>query len=250
MIFPKRLNLIGRHKYVLISLLMYWPALFAATHIPVPDFVGSAGMSDKKLHYLAYLVLVSLLWFVVSPHNKVNWKKAKVWVVLAVIVWYGAIDEWLQGFVHRSPDVADFKADLSGALTGLVILSIFSFWPGLLILFGSIIFIVTNLTTVHVVLGSEHINTAFNFLGYAIFTLIWIQNIHEYFGLRKMGIKWWVAASVVPLLFVAIIRGYGYYFSDKELWIYDIATSVAGILSAIVVSYIACMPKRNAHLKE
>ena len=93
MLFPKQLSVVGRHRYVLIGLLLYWPALFAATHIPVPDFVGSMGMSDKKLHYLAYLILVSLLWFAVSPHDRVNWKKAKVWIVLAVIVWYGAIDD-------------------------------------------------------------------------------------------------------------------------------------------------------------
>ena len=249
MIFPRRLNLVGRHRYVLFGLLLYWPALFAATHIPVPDFVANAGMSDKKLHYMAYFVLVSLLWFVVSPHSKVNWKKAKVWIVLAVIVWYGAADEWLQGFVHRSPDVNDFWADFAGALTGLVILSVFSFWPGLLVLFGTVIFIVTNLTRVHIVWESEHVNTAFNFLGYAIFTVIWVQIIHEYIGLRKMGIKWWIAASIVPAFFLVIVKGYGM-ARGKELWIYDIATSCAGIASAIVVSYIACMPKRNAHLKE
>jgi VanZ family protein len=245
MLFPKKLKFVGRHKYVLISLLLYWPALFAATHIPVPEVVRSAGMSDKKLHFLAYLILVSLLWFVASPHDRVNWKKAKVWIVLAVIVWYGAFDEWLQGFVHRGRDIGDFWADLSGAMTGLVILSIFSFWPGLLVLLGTVIFFVTNLTRVHVILESEYVNTAFNFLAYAAFTLVWIQNIHLYIGLRQAGIKWWIASGSVPLLFLAIVRLYTLTMTDKGIWPYDIATSAAAILSVLAVSYLICRPDKK-----
>lgn len=240
MVFPRNLNLIGRHKYVLVSLLLYWPAIFVATHIPIPDFVRDAHMSDKMLHYLAYLMLVSLLWFAVSPQNRVNWKKPKVWIVLAVIVWYGAMDEWLQGFVNRGVDVGDFKADLVGAMTGLVILTIFSFWPSLLLLLGIAIFIMTNLTRTNLILGSENINTAFNLIAYAIFTLIWIQNIHQSIGLRTMGAKWWVAAGSVPVFFLGVVKGYSL-ATGKEIWGYDIATSASGILLAMVVSYTICM---------
>jgi hypothetical protein len=245
MLFPKKLNLVGRHRYVLISLLLYWPALFVATHIPIPEVVGNAGLSDKKLHFLAYLILVSLLWFVVSPHDRVNWKKAKVWIVLAVIVWYGAADEWLQGYVERGRDIGDFWADLSGAMTGLVILSIFSFWPGLLSLVGMVIFFVTNLTRVNMVLESEYVNTAFNFIAYAVFTLVCIQNIHQYLGVRQAGGKWWIAAGSVPVLLLAIVKGYSLLKTDKGVWGYDIATSAAAILSVLAVSFLICRPDKK-----
>ena len=245
MLFPKKFNFVGRHKYVLISLLLYWPALFVATHISVPQVVRNAGVSDKKLHFLAYLILVSLLWFVVSPHDRVNWKKAKVWIVLAVIVWYGAADEWLQGFVHRGRDIGDFWADLTGAVTGLVILSIFSFWPGLLVLLGMVIFFVTNLTRVHMVLSSEYVNTAFNFLAYAFFTLVWIQNIHRYIGQRQIGRKWWIAAASVPVLFLASVKAYSLLMTDREIWIYDIATSATAILAMLTVSFLICGPDKK-----
>jgi len=119
-----------RQKVTIILLLLYWPAIFILSHIPlenVPGWVIRIDVSDKFLHYLGYLVLVFLLWFVISPGRKVNWRRASVWLVLLVVVWYGAIDEWLQGYVGRCPDIMDFLADLSGALTGLILLSIFRF---------------------------------------------------------------------------------------------------------------------------
>ena len=84
-----------RKKLVWISILIYWPTLFVLTHIPMPKIVDEAHVSDKSLHFVAYFILVFLLWGTLRPYEKVNWKKATVWTILAIIVWYGAVDEWL-----------------------------------------------------------------------------------------------------------------------------------------------------------
>jgi len=87
-----------RQKVTIILLVFYCLSFFILAHIPEPDLVSKAGVSDKGLHFLAYLILVFLLWFTISPDQKVVWRKAVVWWVFIVLTGYGAVDELLQGF--------------------------------------------------------------------------------------------------------------------------------------------------------
>lgn len=113
-----------QRKIALFSLLFYWPALFVFAHIPMPLLVRNAGVSDKGLHFLAYLILFFLLWFAFSGDTKVNWRRGTVWWVLLIVVMYAIFDEWLQIYVAgRSCDVKDFLADMAGALAGLIFIS-------------------------------------------------------------------------------------------------------------------------------
>ena len=155
--------LLRRHKYVLIVLLIYWPVLFVLTHIPVPQIARQSGMSDKTMHVLAYMALVFLCWHAVSPFKRINWKKAKVWVVLVFMVWYGAVDEYLQGRIGRNADIRDFFADLAGTIFGLVILTVLPFWSGALAISAILIFSVTNLSKIAVLYPQIHINITFHF---------------------------------------------------------------------------------------
>ena len=68
------MQLLRRHKSVLIALGIYWPVIFWLTHIPVPDIARQSGMSDKTMHVLAYFVLTFLIWFTISPYEKVQWR--------------------------------------------------------------------------------------------------------------------------------------------------------------------------------
>ena len=172
--------LLRRHKYVLIALLVYWPVLFILSHIPVPQIARKSGMSDKIMHVFAYMALVFLCWHAVSPFNRVNWKRAKVWVILMFMVWYGAFDEYLQGRFGRNADIRDFFADLTGTIFGLFILTLLPFWPGALAISAILIFSVTNLSKIAFLYPQIYTNTAFHFIGYATFTLIWIQTMHRY----------------------------------------------------------------------
>ena len=194
-----------RQKLTIVLLLFYWPAIFILAHIPfagVPDWFFQPRISDKAIHYLGYLSLVFLLWFAISPDKRVNWRRPAVWWVLLVVVWYGAVDEWLQGYVGRNCDVMDFFADLAGALTGLILLSIFLFWPACLLVTSAVIFILTNLIQAAPTDQLRVINTAFHLFAYAFFTLLWIQYMHRLLPIKPPQPKWLIGALTPPTAFL------------------------------------------------
>lgn len=101
-------------KLFSVVLAIYWVGIFVATHIPVPSWAGNMGMSDKTMHVVAYMLLGFLLWFAVSFERKADWRKLKPWLILAILLFYGVVDEVLQQFVGRGTDVLDFAADIGG----------------------------------------------------------------------------------------------------------------------------------------
>ena len=232
--------LLRRHKYILLILLIYWPGLFVLTHIPIPDLARRSGMSDKMMHVLAYMALVFLWWFSISPYKKVDWRKVKVWLALAVMVWYSAFDEWLQGHIGRSADVRDFYANLAGVLCGLVILSIFSFWPASLIVSAAFIFAVINLSKIDLLWEWPFLNIAFHFFGFAGFTLIWIQYMQRQVRLPKIRrAKWFVAALGLPVILLAGVKLTSIPLG-KLIWLMDCLTALVAIALAAIVSYFIC----------
>lgn len=133
-----------RKKLAFISVAIYWPAIFLLTHIPQPKVVYQANLSDKTLHFMVYFILVFLVWGAIRPYSRVTWNKPAVWAILAVMVWYGVMDEWLQGLVGRTADVQDFFADLAGAVASLLLLTVLSFWPSLLTMSAMAVFVFVN----------------------------------------------------------------------------------------------------------
>lgn len=232
-----------RQKLTIIALLFYWSAIFILSHIPIPQmfvFMGNIPASDKTLHYLAYLVLSFLLWLAISPGKKVNWRKSGVWWVLFVVVWYGVFDEWLQGYVGRNPDIKDFFADLAGALTGLVLLSVFSFWPVSIVLTGAIIFVLTNFMQAG--LGEQllMISAAFYLFAYAFFCLLWTRYMYHCLPIRAPQPKWLAGALAVPAGFMltvelfCVVAGSGFSLSR-------IVISAIGIAAVVITIYLAAL---------
>jgi VanZ family protein len=189
----------GRQKVTIILLLFYWPAIFILAHMPVPQLVFGIQVSDKTLHCLAYLVLVFLLWFAVSPFRKVEWRRATVWWILFVVVWYGVFDEWLQGYVGRNPDVMDFFADLAGALIGLIVLTIFPFWSASVAITGAVIFVLTNFMGANLADLLPVTNAAFRFFGYAFFSLLWTRYMYHCLPIESSQTRWLIGALAVPI---------------------------------------------------
>lgn len=232
-----------RHKYILWSLGIYWPVLFVLTHIPVPTIAGQSGMSDKMMHLLAYLVLVFFVWLAISPYEKVRWNRAKVWIVLAIIVWYGVMDEWLQGKVGRQMELLDFLYNLAGAILGLVILSILSFWTASLSISAIYIFVITNCSDLLNLYPRLHLNTAFHLTAYAAMTLIWIQHLDRNGQFRKSHPTWPLIAISLPLGLLTAIKLIGCFFYNRPLWWIDIATAIFGIATTILISYFIFITK-------
>jgi len=229
-----------RQKLTIIFLLFYWPSLFILAHIHIPLFVHRAGVSDKSLHFLAYLVLVFLLWFAIGPDRKVNWRRAAVWWILLVVVWYGAFDEWLQASVDRSSDVADFLADLAGTLAGLILFSFFTFWPALLVVTGISIFLLTNLARVNPAELLPITNAAFHLFAYGFFTMLWIQHIHQLMSLKAPQLKWLIVTLVLPTGLLLVVKLYSV-ISGRYFGIGDVVLSAIGITAVVVTIFLMAL---------
>jgi VanZ family protein len=232
-----------RQKLTVISLLVYWPGAFILSHIPIPQVVYQAQVSDKSLHFIVYLILTFLLWFTISPNKKVNWRRAVVWWVLFLVVWYGVADEVLQGYVGRTCDVTDFLADLAGTLTGLVLFSFLSFWPVLLVVTGVTIFTLTNYTRANLAELVPITNAMFHLFGYGFFTILWLQNIHLFLPMKPPKPKWIIAALVLPTGFLLIVKIFSAIFG-KELVVKDVIVAVLGITAVVATTYLIALSRK------
>ena len=228
-----------RKKLAWITILIYWPALFILVHIPLPRVIQEAHLSDKSIHFMAYFILVVLLWSVVKPYDKVKWYKATVWIILAVIIGYGAVDEWLQSLVEtRTPDIRDFLFDLTGACAGLLLLSIVSFRPAMLLTAGLTIFLTTGCSRTELIENWPAVRIAFYFLSYAAFTSLWLFCLHRTGGepdsvtspqVRWNGLKWLIIGSALPILLLVCVK-IGTFILGRRFVGQDILTSALGIV--------------------
>ena len=111
-------------KLFTFILVFYWVGIFVATHIPVPEWTGKMGVSDKTMHFSAFMILTLLIWLSTSFKKKADWKTIWPWLLMAIVLIYAASDELLQNFVRgRTADVHDAAFDFLGAATALVLLT-------------------------------------------------------------------------------------------------------------------------------
>jgi VanZ family protein len=224
--------LLCRQKLGMLSLAIYWPTLFIVSHIPIPLVVRKAEVSDKGLHFLTYLILVFLLWLVLNPDRKVRWRKAGVWWVFLTLIAYGVVDELLQGYLGRSCDIGDLGADVVGIAVGLLLFSLFTFWPAAVVVAGVTIFGLTNIPRGNPAELLPITNTIFGLLSYALFTLLWIRYIQHFDSLRAPKTKWLAAATVLPTAFLLVVRLFSVVLG-RDFAVQDVLVSFAGILAAV-----------------
>ncbi len=238
------MTLSQQQKLTLGALILYWPALFILAHIPIPRLVFRANVSDKSLHFVAYLILVFLLWFAINPERKVNWLRASVWWVLLALAGYGIADELLQDCISgRSCDIMDYVADLVGVITGLILFSLFSFWPALLVTAGIVIFALTNVARANLSDIMPVTNAMFNFLAYGFFTAVWIQNAYPFLTPRAPSGKWIITALTLPMVFLLAVRIFSAILG-KAFVLQDVVLSIAGIVSAVFLVCILTLIRR------
>ncbi len=247
-----------RRKTILLALLVYWPTMFVVTHIPqISRWVAKAKVSDKTAHFIVYLVLTFLWWFTISPYTKVKWKKPTVWWALLVIVWYGAFDEYSQSFIGRNADVSDFLANLTGTLTALVLLSIFTFWPASLVVTAITIFAATNLSRINLAVLLPIAYPSLHLFAYAFFALLWVHYLkrrpsprrrHSGFGASATPTpaqpKWFLMASAIPLALLAGVKIFSA-LVGRSLWAADIIAAAAGIAIVNVTFYLTALCRRR-----
>jgi len=230
----------AQQKITKIVLALYWPALFVSAHIPVPAPIQGAGVSDKSLHFLAYLTLVFLLWFAVSGIGRVNWRRSRPWLVLLTVVVYGIIDEILQGLVPgRSPDVMDFVADMTGVLTGMILFTVMPFWPAGLFVAAAIIFGVANVSRTNLAVVLPVTYAAFHLFAYGVFVVFWIQCTHLYTSVSATTakVKWLLLAIAAPAGLLLTVKLSAVVFA-KGFTLTDTIVSVGAIVTVIVAFYL------------
>jgi len=195
-----------RQKIMIASLVPYWIVLFIFAHRPIPEWMYKAEVSDKWLHFLAYLILVFLLWFSISPERKVNWRRAIVWWVVLGLALYGGVDEVVQDYVGRTCDIMDFLANLAGIFAGLVIFSFVTFWPALLVVTAVTVFGLTNLAKANIAELLPVTDAVFHFVAYVCLTLLWIRFMKLYLMLKAGKIGWLMVALGMPLGFLFMVK--------------------------------------------
>lgn len=224
--------MVQRRKVMILALALYWPTLFVLAHIPIPDVIVEARMSDKSLHYLMYMILTMLLWSVIEPYSRVTWRKATAWRILTVISVYALLDEYLQHFVRgRSADPKDLVADMLGAFAGLIVLTFFSLWPSVLIAVGSSIYILAVFTRANLTRLLPVTATVFHLATYGLFTLVWIGYLGQFGGLRRGHRLWLLASVAVPMALLGVTK-ISTLLSDKSFEGWDMVAAAAGILAA------------------
>ena len=232
------MKLFRRHILTIIALLLYWPGIFILTHIPIPAVpLFKVRVSDKTLHFFAYFVLVFLLWCARNPNTKVNWRKPAVWWILFIVAWYGVMDEWLQGYVGRSPDVVDFIADLCGAIAALILLSILNFWTAALIVTGGAIFIFTNIVRANPGDFLALPGAIFYLISYIVFTILWIRWMYHFVPVRVSEPKRLIGALSLPMGFLILTDLFSL-VATESFSVISTTLSVVGIVSAVFAVYL------------
>ncbi len=229
-----------RQKLVVIFLLVYWPALFILAHIPIPLLIRRAGVSDKCIHFLAYLILVFLLWFATNPDKKVIWRKAAAWWVFAAMIGYGIADELSQSYVGRTCDVRDFGADVAGVVAGLVVLSLFTFWPASLLVAAVTIFGLTNVSRANLAELLPVTNAAFHLFSYAIFTMLWLQLVNLRLASKPPQLIWLITASALPAGFLLVVKLFSTILG-RDFRFLDVILAAGGIVAVVVTIYLTTL---------
>jgi VanZ family protein len=103
--------------------ILFWLALFVATHLPKAPRIVTASELDKACHFLAFAALAFLFCWAVSSRRQLT--LAVYAAILSLIALYAAIDELLQApLPHRSADPIDWLADIAGAACGALAFSL------------------------------------------------------------------------------------------------------------------------------
>jgi hypothetical protein len=210
----------GRQKITNVILAVYVILLLIFLHIPIPQLVYQANVSDKWLHFLAYMNLFFLLWFSINPDMKINWRKWSTWLIITGLLVFAWVDELTQPYTGRSYDIQDLTADAEGIFGGLVILTFLPFWPSLLTVWAITILGVAVLIKADLSKIAPNLNSVYHILAYAGFTLIWAKLFSIYLSARTIAARFSLLICI-PLGFMFFVKVLsillGRYFTITEM---------------------------------
>lgn len=228
-----------RRKVMTLALALYWPTLFVLAHIPIPQVVQRADLSDKSVHFLMYAILTFLLWSVIQPNAKVDWRRAIAWLVLLSIFVYALCDEGLQHFVRgRSADPKDLVADMLGTITTLAVLSVFSLWSAAAIVSAIAIYMLPILARKNLMHLLPVMTSVFYVGGYACFTLLWTRCSRPLMRRWNKGGQRFVVSISGPLALLMVTK-ISTMVKQRPFETWDIVAAVVGILGGVLAAHVS-----------
>lgn len=118
---PAQRGLSAWDRWYRRALPAYWIFLFCLLHFPALRVDLPVRLSDKLAHVVAFALLTFLFWrFVETLHRPLSGRF--VWYAALWLGAYASLDEWLQQFVGRETDLADWLCNLTGVALVLVVL--------------------------------------------------------------------------------------------------------------------------------
>ena len=171
-------------------LIFYWLGIFVTTHIPIPGWAGEMGVSDKTMHFVAYMTLALLLWFSTSFEKKADWKKLRPWLLSAIVLLYGLVDELLQHFTRRSVDPRDFAANALGIAIAMAIVTVIPACHAAMILITVCPFFLPALVKSQLIPQGSILEVGAYLAGFACITIAWIEYLSLVVGLNFRQFKY------------------------------------------------------------
>lgn len=100
-------------------LLLWWLGSFIATHLPVSVETPGLPYADKISHVVIYAGLAFLCALTWQKHATVGIRH--MWAIFIILLFYSCLDEFLQGFVGRTPNIWDGVANVAGIFLGFIV---------------------------------------------------------------------------------------------------------------------------------
>ena len=132
---PRPVRPTGKSRLALMVLSIYWVSIFILSHIPKDYVPFGWTVSGKTHHLVAYFVLTLLVFINAGLIGGASLRSKKTWLMIGVVIAYGALDEFLQTFIQgRDGSPLDWVVDVVGCLlcVGLLLLAqrlCYRIWP-------------------------------------------------------------------------------------------------------------------------
>ena len=131
----------------------------------------------------------------------------------------------------------DIVANIAGAFTGLILFSFFTFWPAALLVTGTVIFGITNITRANLAELVPVTNAMFHLFAYPIFSMLWICYIHLFLSLKPPKFKWLMAALAGPTVLLLTVKLFSVILG-KGFGLREVIVSLVGIAATITIIYL------------
>ncbi len=221
--------MVGRKKIITrflpwLVLVCYWVLLFICTHIPRIPSGMTIHVSDKFIHFMAFLCLTLLFWLAEYGSHRPSIRSRMTWLTVIMLAAYGVVDELTQHFVHRTVSFADWLSDLSGVLAALFMLFLMRRWSYWLAVYWLGLFIITHWPQPEPLLKLpdflQKYHLVYYLVGYTALTILWWRSwCRQPRFMFSTGLMW--STTLVVGGYALIDQGLKYRmhrgFNEKEL---------------------------------